>query len=194
LRWNDGEGGVEARADDRHANPAVGNERVEVARVSGERRGWRFGRAGRTSKGNFVSRLFARGLALAAAALAAGTAAGQESSTRLVVPGPDPDWVEVNDNEDGRGSVDSRSIRRANGMVGYVGRIVYHAARDNGESELYHRGEIDRARRTYRIVAFDALAADGRLISAYANDEGGMPPQPINEGSPNEALMRTHCG
>ena len=129
--------------------------------------------------------------ALLALAPAAATAQG---GGRAVVPGANPDWVEVNRTENGIGYVDRRSISRDSGMVRYMGRIHYASPQSDGASEILHRGEIDCARNTFRILGFDSLAADGRVVESFTNDRGQLPAEAINAGSPNERLHQEHCG
>ncbi len=132
------------------------------------------------------------GLAALALTLAAAPAPAAAQDARVVVPGADPQWVMVNETDDGRGYVDQRSISNENGKVRYMGRIVYAAAAEDGTSELFHRGEIDCAGNTFRILAFDALGADGRLLNSFTN-AGELPAETINPDSPNATLHRDHC-
>ena len=135
-----------------------------------------------------------RGLALAALALglAAPPVAAQPSGL-VAAPGPNPQWVEVNQTEDGRGYVDRGSVRHENGKVRFLGRILYIGENEHGLVEVFHLGEIDCAARTFRAVGFDAFGAAGRLIVSHINTPEEGPAEPIGAGSPNEALHAEHC-
>ena len=130
---------------------------------------------------------------LAFALLLVAPSAAQAQGARVAVPGPDPDWVEVNRTDDGTGYVDRRSVRRDNGLVRFLGRIN-HNANEHQVALTYHLGEIDCARRTFRVVGFDALGADGNVILSHVNTLEDYAPEPINDGSPNADMHREHCG
>ena len=127
---------------------------------------------------------------IAAAMLAGGAAAQEAAPQRLVVPSSDPQWVRVSGDEEVIGYVDRRSIRNGNGQVTFVGRIEYAQPDEDGIKMLVHSGVLDCAARTYRIVAFDALDSSGNLIASHRAED---PAAPINEGSPNAALVQEFC-
>lgn len=111
---------------------------------------------------------------------------------RLVAVSADPDWVEVSATEVGRGYLDRRSVRAADGRVRMVMRIV-HAANRYGIVESFNTWEIDCAARTTRVVEFDALGEGEAIVVSHVNTLEDYPWEPIAEDSPVGALHRDHC-
>ena len=104
--------------------------------------------------------------------------------------GTGPEWVRVNGDERVTAYVDRRSIRTGNGSVRFNGRIVYAEPDEEGIKELLHSGEINCARRDYRIIHFDAVDAAGNVVATHVSDD---PATAINDGSPNAALHAEYC-
>jgi hypothetical protein len=131
--------------------------------------------------------LFAFGLA----ALAAGEGSGQVAAKRVVMPSPNAEWKQVYANDGRRAFVDSHNISLANGLVRYVGRLVFDRPVDNGcTTEIVHLGEINCAAHSYRTIAFDMLGPNGALISS--KDTPGEE-SPIGANSPNDDLYKQYC-
>lgn len=131
--------------------------------------------------------------ALSLAAAADRAPAQSPASGRVAVPAADADWLEVNRDDEATGYVDRRSLRLEAGRLRYVGRIVYAAPQEDGSVQIDHVGEIDCARRSYRLVAFDVLGTGGRVIGAFTPSEAEVPAEAINDGSPNARLHAEHC-
>jgi hypothetical protein len=131
--------------------------------------------------------------ALAALALAGAPLGAQPQPTRLAPVGPNPNWVEVNQTGQARGYVDRNSIRRENGIVRFLGRMVFTAANEYGMVEVIHIGAIDCARRQFRLEVFDSFGEGGRPILSHTNSLEDYPWEALGAGSPNDNLHREHC-
>ena len=131
-------------------------------------------------------------LLAAAAFLSAAMPAAGQAPARVAVPGPDPDWVQIRQDESGTSYVDRRNISRENGMVRFMIRID-HRENELGFVQSFHVGEIDCARALHRGIGFDAFGADNELILSHTNSLEDYPPESIVEGSPTDALYREHC-
>lgn len=101
-------------------------------------------------------------------------------------------WREVPANGDVRGFYDRASVRREGGLLFYSGRIVYRTPDKNGVIALNHDGEIDCARRTFRILAFTGHAPSGAVLFSH-RVPADVPAEPIGRGSNNEALHAEFC-
>jgi len=128
----------------------------------------------------------------ALAALVVGASASAQSAERVVTIGPNVQW-DILETKDGiEGFLDRANLRIEGGKVRYVGRLRYLQPRDDGVAEIIHTGEIDCARRTYLIKAFDMLGAEGELVGSFVATQSDEP-VPINPGSHNEALQTRYC-
>ncbi len=131
--------------------------------------------------------LFVLGLA----ALAAGEGSGQAAAKRVVVPSPNAEWKQVYAADGRRAFIDSHNISSTNGLVRYVGRLVFDQPAENGgAAEIVHLGEINCAAHTYRTLAFDMLGPNGALISSKTTP-GEQ--NPIGANSPNDDLSKQYC-
>jgi len=126
-------------------------------------------------------------LTLALAALAAGA---QGAPARTVVIPPNPEWIEVASDEEGRAYIDRHSISSANGVVRYTGRIIFNKPDDSGTLEIVHFDELSCSAHTFRILAFDALAANGTVVASLPTPGD---PDKINPNSPNDKLVQQYC-
>ena len=131
-------------------------------------------------------------LLAAAVFLAAAMPAAAQAPALVAVPGPDPDWVQIRQDESGTSYVDRRNVRRENGMVRFMIRID-HGANEHGFVQSFHVGEIDCARGLHRGIGFDAFGAGNELIVSHTNSPQDYPPESIVAGSPTDALYREHC-
>src|SRR5262245_44921550 len=130
---------------------------------------------------------FALALAMVATA---GDATGQNANGRTVTIGPNPEWTQLLTDEKGRLFMDSRSVNSANGLVRYVGRIVFAQPDENGAVEIIHLQEVNCAGRTIRTMGFDVLRADGTIVVSRTDPADSIPVVP---NSPGDTVYKKFC-
>ena len=113
---------------------------------------------------------------------------------RVAVPGADAEWLDMGRIEgEGRLYLDQRSIRRENGIVRYMTRLVLDPPGEDGAVESFHVAEVNCAQRTQRLVGVDILDGGGRALFA-AGAPADEPFEPINPGGIGEATLGELCG
>jgi hypothetical protein len=101
-------------------------------------------------------------------------------------------WSELQKSGDKRISFDRASIERGKGKFRYTGRTLFPRPDENGVIELQHLGEIRCFAKSFRIISFQALAPDGRVVTSYTTPKS-VKPERIAANTPNDKLHSEYC-